>query len=352
MALLCTVGAAGLAFAAANLPWLGVSAYNAPLMAQLGGVAVFAVCAAVFLSAAEVARDPVWLRRVAFLFLILGGAYMVSRLVPELHAGVSVYESAASGSLFWTWLVPLAAGQAVFNARLNPGWRLALAFLVVITFFVALTQSSTWSSGWVPPAAALAVMLCVGMPRLGIAAVLAVAVAVATQWSHFEEFMLAGDNAYSLRTRQEAFSIVMQMVRAHPVLGLGPANYYHHTPLFPIEGWYVKFSSHDNWMDVAAQTGIVGLASFISFFALIAYRGWRTVRAAAPGFPRAYACAAMGGIAGTLVAATLADWVIPFVYNIGINGFRSSVFGWVFLGGLLGLSLAVREQFRVVAAGN
>jgi len=37
----------------------------------------------------------------------------------------------------------------------------------------------------------------------------------------------------------------------------------------------------------------------------------------------------------------LADWVLPFVYNIGLAGFRASVLGWLFLGGLVTL-----EQMR------
>jgi hypothetical protein len=31
----------------------------------------------------------------------------------------------------------------------------------------------------------------------------------------------------------------------------------------------------------------------------------------------------------------LGDWIIPFVYNVGLKGFRASVLGWIFLGGLV-----------------
>ncbi|PWH19836.1 MAG: hypothetical protein DDG58_04135, partial [Ardenticatenia bacterium] len=48
-----------------------------------------------------------------------------------------------------------------------------------------------------------------------------------------------------------------------------------------------------------------------------------------------YAC--LAGLAGTLVAGMLADWFIPFVYNIGLAGFRASILGWLFLGGLIAL---------------
>ena len=33
----------------------------------------------------------------------------------------------------------------------------------------------------------------------------------------------------------------------------------------------------------------------------------------------------------------LCDWLLPFVYNITLNGLRASTFGWLFLGGLLAL---------------
>jgi hypothetical protein len=38
----------------------------------------------------------------------------------------------------------------------------------------------------------------------------------------------------------------------------------------------------------------------------------------------------------------LGDWVLPFVYNIGLAGFRASVLGWLFLGGLVSLEQIAR----------
>jgi hypothetical protein len=38
-----------------------------------------------------------------------------------------------------------------------------------------------------------------------------------------------------------------------------------------------------------------------------------------------------------MVAAVLVDWVLPFVYNIGMKGFRGSMLAWIFLGGLLAI---------------
>ena len=33
----------------------------------------------------------------------------------------------------------------------------------------------------------------------------------------------------------------------------------------------------------------------------------------------------------------MADWILPFVYNIGFPGFQASVLVWLFLGGLVAL---------------
>ena len=55
------------------------------------------------------------------------------------------------------------------------------------------------------------------------------------------------------------------------------------------------------------------------------------------GFASAYVYGAIGGLAGTLVAGMLADWMLPFVYNVGLSGFRASLFPWLFLGGLMSL---------------
>ncbi len=45
-----------------------------------------------------------------------------------------------------------------------------------------------------------------------------------------------------------------------------------------------------------------------------------------------------------LASGMLGDWFLPYLYNIGIPGFRSSVFAWIFLGGLLALARIFDKQ--------
>jgi O-antigen ligase len=118
---------------------------------------------------------------------------------------------------------------------------------------------------------------------------------------------------------------------------MGFANYYWYTPLFAIRGYFVKFNSHSQFVDLIAQTGIVGLACFVWIFIEIGLLGIKLVKSIPDGFAKAYVLGALGGLAGTLVAAYLVDWVLPFVYNIGMNGFRASILAWLFLGGIVSI---------------
>jgi hypothetical protein len=44
------------------------------------------------------------------------------------------------------------------------------------------------------------------------------------------------------------------------------------------------------------------------------------------------------------VAGMLGDWILPFFYNLGLYGFRSSMLGWLFLGGLVSLGQMVNTK--------
>jgi hypothetical protein len=102
-------------------------------------------------------------------------------------------------------------------------------------------------------------------------------------------------------------------------------------------------SSHNNYIDVYAQMGLVGLGLFVWFLIELGLLGWRLATSFRGDFEEGYVHGALGGLAGTLVAMMLADWFLPFVYNIGFPGFRTSALAWMFLGGLVALEQRVRE---------
>ncbi len=332
-----------LAFIAGSQPWL-VFAEDAPFRTQAAGLAIFLLSAGVYVAAGHQMREQKWLRLTMWLFLGLGALYILARLVPG-QGGIVLgrFQQGAGGSVFWVWLVALAATQAAFNRSLRPAWRFGLGALTVATFYVAFSQDVTWTSGWLPALIGVMVALWVGSPRLGLIATLALAAFVAIDPQRAYNLVM-NQNQYSLDTRLAAWTILGKIVETSPVLGLGPANYHWYTPLFPIMGYDVSFNSHNNYVDIIAQTGLLGFLCFLWFALTVFIIGLRLRGRVQAGFEQAYVSGAVGGLAGMLAAGMLGDWFLPFVYNIGLEGFRASILGWLFLGGLVALEQAARGR--------
>jgi O-antigen ligase len=127
-------------------------------------------------------------------------------------------------------------------------------------------------------------------------------------------------------------------------LGLGPANYYQYTSMFSIMGYDVNFNSHNQYIDLLAQVGIFGTVVFLWLMAACAKAAWSIRNRASVGFNRAYAYCSIAAIVGMLWAGLHGDWVFPFVYNVGIDGFRASMLAWLFLGGLIAIEQITLKQ--------
>jgi hypothetical protein len=240
--------------------------------------------------------------------------------------------------MFWTWLIALSVGQLVYNRELKTYIKGFLLIVILTTFYVAIVQAYDWKSGWLPPLAVVAVILGLRHPRLVILAI-PIALIVA---GYLTTELIASDE-YSWGTRVDAWIIVLEISRANPLFGLGFSNYYWYTPLFPIRGWRVSFNSHSQYVDLIAQVGLLGFICFLWVFFEVGRLGWGLKDHLQDGFARSYTYSVLAGIVGTLVAAFLVDWVLPFVYNIGYNGFRASILPWIFCGGLISIEQIYQE---------
>jgi len=334
---------------AGNIRW-NLFAVMAPAQTQFAGWAIFVFSAGVVFLVANQIDDQRWLQLFTWLFLVIAGLYMLGRLrVPPFNQLSTLMNGlGADGSVFWIWVAALATGQLLFNPKLHRVIRLGLAGLVGATVYVGFVLARDWASGWLPPLVAIGVIVWLRSRYLavllGVAGISLVLVAkpdlifdlLRTQQSV---------ESYSLMTRDVARQILVEQIfPLSPILGLGPANYYWYTPLYPILGWYVKFNSHNNYVDIIMQTGLIGLFCFFWVIGALGWLGWRLRKQFLDGFERGYIYACLGGIAGTLVACWLADWLLPFVYNIGLRGFRASILAWFFLGGLVSLEQIARRS--------
>lgn len=346
VALIALAAVAALAFLVGQMPWFPL-ARPAPIRAQIGGVMIFVLSLAAFALAAHQVKTQRTLQALTGVFLGVGAIFAVGHMLPGLKRPMfTLFQFGSTTSQFWTWMVALALGQALFNRRLHPAWRLALAALAVVTLYSSYVIIDGWKSGWVPALATALVLVVLRYPY----ALLGLAAGAIVFGPAIADGLLASDQ-YSAATRTEAWALIGEIVKVNPLLGLGPANYYWYTPLLRISGYYgLQFNSHNQYVDLVAQIGLVGLAVFAWFVWEIGRFGWRLRQRAPEGFALGYVNGALAGLAGSLVAGMLGDWILPFVYNVGFFGFRASLFTFLFLGGLVALARILDSQSPAAAS--
>lgn len=327
---------------AGNISWIVHVPGRASFPAQLGGWLLYVLSIGIFVWFANQVRDIVWLRRTTWLFLALGGVFIMLRILNLASLREMLFVSGRSlGSVFWIWLAALAYGQALLNDKLHRFVRLSLGLLVMMTFYVAMVIAFDWNSGWMPGMLALGVISWLASPRMRVAVIIFGLLALILFFPAIYDWYSGTMSHYTVYSRQATYPIMYELFKANPVFGLGPSNYYHYTPLFPILGWYVRFNSHNNYIDIVVQTGLLGLGMFSWFVYELARLGWWLRHKVTDGFARAYVITCLGGLAGMLFSGFLGDWFMPFTYNIGMSGFRASSLGWLFLGGLVVIEQAV-----------
>jgi hypothetical protein len=343
--LLALVMVACISFISGQFSWFSF-ARNAPLDAQLGGLSIYVLSAAAFLLVAHQIRDIRWLQAMVWVFLFFGTLFFIARAFPP--AGVvigQIIQPGAIGGVFYAWFPALAFGQAVFNRDLHPFWRVVLLGMVALCVYVGFFKYFDWKSGWMPTMAAIGVITYFRTKRAGLFVLLLAAIAVIPL---IPEWMASDD--YSISTRWDAWIIMAQIIKVNPILGLGIGNYYWYTPLFAIRGWTVTFNSHNNFIDIVAQIGLLGLACFLWFFWEAGRLGWQLRDRVPDGFARAYVYCAISGLVATLVAAMLGDWLLSFVYNVGLAGYRTGVVAWLFLGGLVAIQNIYKIDLQPIRA--
>lgn len=326
-----------LSFLVGQVPWF-VFAGQAPLTAQVGGFAIFVFSIGGLLLAAHLIKNVLWLKIITWTFVALSAVYILARtlnipvVIARYHGGF------VAQSMFWSWLVALIFGQLLYNNKMDSRTKALLYILLGLTFYVAIGQGYDWKSGWVPPMIAVITLLGLRYRKL-VAFVIPLVVMIAI----YVIFDLIAADDYSWGTRVDAWRIILEISRVSPLFGMGFANYYWYTPLFPIRGWRVSFNSHSQFVDLIAQTGYLGLFAFLWLFFEFGRLSWTVARKLPNGFSKGYAYGVLAGIFATVIAAILGDWVLPFVYNVGLTGFRASILPWIFIGGVISLEQMLRE---------
>lgn len=317
------------------------------LLVQMAQWAIFAFSAGALLLTANLVRREAQLRLLTFFFILVGGVLAIMGQVPIFDPLTSrVTTIALIRTPFWVLLGGLAAGQLLFNLTLRLPWRLFLLAVAGTTLFYAFVVQREGVSNWVGLTVTGAALGWLRWPRWRLL-FMSVLVALAITGILFpaayefaggdEEWFGSGGARLALVGR-----VVGDTLAHNPVTGLGPAAYRAYGATRPLQYEHIiwmlpRISSHNNYVDIFGQMGIVGLALFGWLVLAITRVGFRLREKALSGFAAGFINGVLAAGAGSLALMLIADWILPFVYNIGYPGFQASVLVWLFLGGLLAL---------------
>jgi hypothetical protein len=242
-------------------------------------------------------------------------------------------------------LAGLAAGQLAYNRQLGMAMRLFLALVLAAVLAYAFVFERQSASIWVGVAATIGVLLWLRYRHMRVpVAIIAVAL-IATNQLLPSLYQFGGGEAEWLESggpRLVLIERVLEVTMRNPVTGLGPAAYrpYANATPLPYQRAYwldPQVSSHNNYVDLFAHGGLIGLFLFVWFAAALGRLALRLRTRHTEGFEGGYVNGMLAVGVGGLVIMMLADWILPFVYNVGFAGFQASALVWLFLGGLVAL---------------
>ncbi len=321
-------------------------------LVQLAQWSIFAFSAGAFWLTANLAKDRRWLQWMITTFLLIGGGLAVVVVLSGIsgvispHISAAVNRGAALGRApFWMLLVAVAAGQLLFNGSLKPVARIFLVAVLGAALIYAFVLQRQVASNWLGVSVALGTLTWLRLPRLRWLAVVAILVLAVAGGLFSRVYDFAGGDAEweeSGASRMLLIERVVEVTMRNPITGLGPAAYRPYANMKPLaygRAYWVapQINSHNNYVDIFAHQGIVGLGLF-AWFAFEVFRlGRRLHRRFVEGFAAGYVNGMLAAGAASLAIMMLADWILPFVYNIGFPGFQASVLVWLFLGGLVAL---------------
>ena len=356
--------------APANLPWallLLVAAFSVVsgaalwnpwvetksnfLVVQMAQWGVFALSGASYFLAANTLKSRKHVQWLVWTIVGFGGLFLFTQLVGR--GGSYLF---LSSTIFRISVMGLAGGLAIHQASLSNIRRLGLAILSLGFLAIPILRGNGWASGWVPGLVTLSFLVLLEVWRR-------------YRWSGLPGYALlvfggffavfskiAGTESWSLDTRIIAWRGLVELLDGRWLLGLGLASYWHYwkgvfgsmSYLDPATGFHhVTFDPqvnfHNNYADILGQMGIVGLIVVLGLLATIILHSYKRWAVSEPGFDRAFAAATTSIAVGMAFSGLLGDWFFPFVYNVGLNGFRDSFLGWMLLGAVVAME-SISEQ--------
>ncbi|KPL81046.1 hypothetical protein ADN00_00475 [Ornatilinea apprima] len=310
---------------------------------QLAATTVMIMLPVTFLISSNLIRET-WILKAMAIIMIIMGCYGYLYEIRFTHRLIWVFFNrtglmVSNQGLFTMWVVVICVAWAFFDRGLKPYFKLGLLALAGVWIRYRFLINISWVTGWLPALTALGVLIWMRSKKLFLLLVLAILIVGLIKIDFIKE-ALAQEQTESGYTRLDAWAASLTLTKEHFLFGTGPGGYAaYYMTYFPDQA----MATHNNYLDILAQTGIFGLISFVSFFAVVAFEGFKLCRRlkGKGDFLEALTNAVFAGTIGCIIAMGLGDWMVPFPYTQGIAAFDYIQYSWIFLGTIFAIKWIV-----------
>jgi putative inorganic carbon (HCO3(-)) transporter len=194
-------------------------------------------------------------------------------------------------------------GYRIQDASSDRSWPFAFLFYGLACAVIAIALIMTWSRGaWLGFIAAFIVMNVVRSRRAAVLFALALILlsfvivmgglqllpeAIIQRFLDFLPF-LGGVDISRVEITPANFAVIERlahwqagwdMFSEHPWLGVGIGNYEPVYPAYALPRWNDPLGhAHNYYLNIAAETGLVGLSAYLILWAAVFWQAWQTVR--------------------------------------------------------------------------
>lgn len=293
-------------------------------LVQVASAVLMVALPAAYLLVGNFVREGWVLKLMALMMVVLGVICLGLNFL-----GIDI-EFFNNRGLMYMWAAGISFSLALFDERLGLPIRAVLlghaAGWVVWGFFMNIS----WVAGWFPGLIAMGLLVLIRSRKLVLAAIPIVAVAALLNTDYIQERLDAETNESGI-TRLAAWAVNWRVTSEHWLFGTGPGGYAaYYMTYFP----FAAMATHNNYLDIFAQTGFVGMAVWLWLFGAMLWQGGRLVwrLKGRRDFYEAMANMAFAGTVACIVIMFFGDWMVPFAYTQTIAGYDYAVYNWIFLG--------------------
>ena len=212
-------------------------------------------------------------------------------------------------------------------------------------------EKGQWISGWLAWCVPLVFITFLKSRKIGLIVLLFVVLLMAAFQQKFIQAMVdraRGEGDYA------RFGIWTESARIwwrRPLLGVGPGNYIDYSRTYARRE-FAFTSSHGQYFQLLAETGIVSLLLFIWLVVRFFKAGMRLFKNLQDPFLKIFVVGIMGSFAGQLLAGLVGDYILPSYHNAGHRNFCITVYNWILIGALISIEIYIRRQQLEVSVLN